>query len=126
MPQASGPDGLIYARPEVRQMFTLARAEAYRQGVAGAVDDLMLVNSPRGFTPSDVAVKVFWWHGEVDPVTPIVAVREVLAGIATSTLTAYPYEGHTVGTTHSDEILATLKGATLTSSVTFQANSGQN
>jgi pimeloyl-ACP methyl ester carboxylesterase len=93
-------------------MFTLARAEAYRQGVAGAVDDLMLVNSPWAFAPSDVAVKVLWWHGEVDPVTPIVAVREVLAGIATSTLTVYPHEGHTVGITHADEILATMKAQT--------------
>jgi pimeloyl-ACP methyl ester carboxylesterase len=105
---ALGADGPVYDRPEVRQMFQSARAEAYRQGVDGAAEDAVLVNSPWGFDVSEVAVRLVWWHGDLDPVTPVATVRAVLGTVPNGTLITYPGEGHAVAITHAREILATL------------------
>jgi pimeloyl-ACP methyl ester carboxylesterase len=105
-----GPDEAAYGRPEVRAMFRAARSEAFRQGSRGAVQDSLLVNSPWGFDAAQVRVRVSWWHGELDPVIPVAAVRSALESLPNADLVVYPGEGHAVGVAHADEILGQLRG----------------
>ena len=53
----------------------MTRREAFRQGVDGAVLDLMLLHQPWGFDLEDIAVTTHWWHGSLDPIAPLATVR---------------------------------------------------
>jgi len=102
-----GPDRQTYARPDVQERFAMTRREAFRQGVDGAVLDLMLLHQPWGFDLKDIAVTTHWWHGSLDPIAPLAAVREATTR-AEIQLTIYEDEGHAVPFEHGAEILAAL------------------
>ncbi len=108
MARRPGPDGAIYAQPDVMAQFSAAFAEAFRSGAGGPAHDLLLANRPWGFALADVAVPVHWWHGALDPVTSLPVVERALAGLAHYQLTVYRDEGHTIGFTQGEEILTTL------------------
>ena len=59
------------ARPDVQERFAMTRREAFRQGVDGAVLDLMLLHQPWGFDLEDIAVTTHWWHGSLDSIAPL-------------------------------------------------------
>ena len=105
-----GPDRQTYARPDVQRRFAMTRREAFRHGVEGAVLDLMLLHQPWGFDLDDIAVATRWWHGSLDPVAPLVTVRDATTATDIQ-LTVYEDEGHAVSFEHGAEILAAL-GAT--------------
>jgi pimeloyl-ACP methyl ester carboxylesterase len=102
-----GPDGEIYARPDVQARFAATRHEAFRHGIDGAVLDLMLAHQPWGFELTDVAVETRWWHGSLDPIVPLAGVRAATAATPIG-LTIYQDEGHGIGFVHGAEILSTL------------------
>ena len=107
MAMRDGPDRQTYACPDVQERFAMTRREAFRQGVDGAVLDLMVLHQPWGFDLEDIAVTTHWWHGSLDPIAPLATVRE-----ATTTtriqLTIYQDEGHAISSEHGTEILAAL------------------
>jgi pimeloyl-ACP methyl ester carboxylesterase len=93
----------------VQAQFLAARREAFRTiGIDGLVHELLVLNRDWGFDLDDVVVPVRWWHGELDALTPGDLLRDVVGGRAGFRLTIYPGEGHTVGLTHTAEILAEL------------------
>jgi pimeloyl-ACP methyl ester carboxylesterase len=102
-----GPDRQTYERVDVKERFAMTRREAFRQGVDGAVLDLMLLHQPWGFGFEDLAVSTHWWHGSLDPIAPIATVREATT-TADIELTVYEDEGHAISFEHGPEILATL------------------
>ena len=102
-----GPDRKTYARPDVQERFAMTRREAFRQGVDGAVLDLMLLHQPWGFDLEDIAVTTHWWHGSLDPIAPLATVREATRTTEIQ-LTIYEDEGHAVSFEHGAEILAAL------------------
>jgi pimeloyl-ACP methyl ester carboxylesterase len=110
MAARAGPDQAVYSRPEVQEQFRRTRREAFRSGIDGAVGDLMLVHQPWGFELNDVAVPCHWWHGALDPVSPLAGVRTATASMPDLTLTVFEDEGHAIGFTHGAEILAALGG----------------
>jgi pimeloyl-ACP methyl ester carboxylesterase len=108
MAARAGPDQAVYSRHEVQEQFRRTRREAFRSGVEGAVVELLLVHEPWGFELRDVAVACHWWHGALDPVSPLAGVRAATASMRDCRLTVYADEGHAIGFTHGDEILASL------------------
>jgi pimeloyl-ACP methyl ester carboxylesterase len=109
MAARAGPDQAVYARPEVQEQFRRTRREAFRSGIDGAVVDLMLVHQPWGFELRDVAVACHWWHGALDPVSPLAALRAATASMRDLRLTVFENEGHAIGFTRGAEILAALR-----------------
>jgi pimeloyl-ACP methyl ester carboxylesterase len=107
MATRDGPDGNTYARPDVQERFAMTRREAFRQGVDGAVLDLILLHQPWGFELEDIAVTTHWWHGSLDPIAPLATVREATTRTEIQ-LTIYEDEGHAVSFEHGAEILAEL------------------
>jgi pimeloyl-ACP methyl ester carboxylesterase len=107
MATRDGPDRNTYARPDVQERFTMTRREAFRQGVDGAALDLILLHQPWGFELEDIAVATHWWHGSLDPIAPLAAVRGATAR-GEIQLTIYENEGHAISFDHGAEILAAL------------------
>jgi pimeloyl-ACP methyl ester carboxylesterase len=102
-----GPDRGTYSRPDVQARFAMTRREAFRQGVDGAVLDLILVHQPWGFELEDITINTHWWHGSRDRIAPLTTIREATASTRIA-LSIYEDEGHAIGFTHGAEILATL------------------
>jgi pimeloyl-ACP methyl ester carboxylesterase len=109
MAARDGPDGTVYGRPEVQATILAGYREAFRTGVGGAVHDALAASRPWGFELGDVTVPVRWWHGDADPVAALASVEEAIAGLALYELTVFSGEGHAVGFTHAEEILAGLR-----------------
>ena len=103
-----GPDGPIYQRPEIRALFLATYREAFRSGIDGAVHDALLSNVSWGFDLADLAVPVHWWHGTDDRLTPGPIVQRAIGHLPGHTLTLYKGEGHAIGFTHAEDILATI------------------
>jgi pimeloyl-ACP methyl ester carboxylesterase len=108
MSARAGPDQAIYSRADVQERFRRTRREAFREGIDGAVLDLMLLHQPWGFELHDTAVPIRWWHGRLDAVSPVETVRAATAGTRDLELTVYPDEGHAINFTHGVEILERL------------------
>ena len=108
MAARAGPDHDVYSRPDVQARFRETRREAFRTGIDGAVIDLLLLHQPWTFELPDIAVATHWWHGSLDPVAPLLSVREATGGMHDIELTVFEGEGHAVGFTHGVEILASL------------------
>lgn len=108
MGSGSGPDAAIYRASQVQAWFLRGRREAFRQGIDGAVTELLLANQPWGFSLRDLRSPLSWWHGDLDPMTPLPAVRRALMDAPQSRLTVYPGEGHGIGLVHGEEIVSTL------------------
>ena len=107
MATRDGPDRNTYARQDVQERFAMTCREAFRQGVDGAVLDLILLHQPWGFELDDIAVTTRWWHGSLDPIAPLAAVRGAMARTEIQ-LTTYEDEGHAISFEHGAEILAAL------------------
>jgi pimeloyl-ACP methyl ester carboxylesterase len=107
MATRDGPDRHTYARPDVQERFAMTRREAFRQGVDGAVLDLILLHQSWGFELEDIAVNTHWWHGSLDPIAPLATVRGAMARTEIQ-LTIYEDEGHAISFEHGAEILAAL------------------
>ena len=108
MAELDGPDRDMYSDPWVQARFRLGRKAAFRQGIGGAVTELLLANQPWGFSLHAIRVPITWWHGELDPITPLTAVKATVTDAPTARLVTYPGEGHTVGLNHGAEILNAL------------------
>jgi pimeloyl-ACP methyl ester carboxylesterase len=87
-------DGQLYADEEVARLLTLARAEAFRQGVAGYAQDILIQGRPWPFDPGSIAVPVHVVHGELDTVLPLAHSRHTSELIPGSTLHLLPGHGH--------------------------------
>lgn len=103
-----GPDGEVYARPEVRDQLVATGLEAFRIGIEGAATDVWLLNNPWGFPLDEIPTRVRWWHGDEDELAPLAAVEQVVANLQRGALTVYRGEGHAISVDHGDEILATV------------------
>ncbi|MGH9212447.1 MAG: alpha/beta fold hydrolase [Acidimicrobiales bacterium] len=102
------PDGPVYARPDVQAQFLACRREAVRSGIEGPVHDVLLLNQTWGFELDEVTAPVRWWHGDLDYLTSPAMLDAVLGSRRTFAMTIYRGEGHAIGVTHGEEILAEL------------------
>jgi pimeloyl-ACP methyl ester carboxylesterase len=82
--------------------------EAFRQGIKGPVQDLILYTSNWGFKVKDIKTKLFLWYGQDDKNVTLAMGKYYASQIKNSVLKVYPNEGHTVSVTHAKEIFDTL------------------
>jgi pimeloyl-ACP methyl ester carboxylesterase len=96
------------SRPEIREMLHVNLAEAFRQGVAGPAQELVLYRGSWPLSPQGESYPIQLWHGRKDTITPP-AMAEELASLLPHTLTHwYPDEGHTLLFNRPQEILRQL------------------
>jgi pimeloyl-ACP methyl ester carboxylesterase len=108
MANKPGPDGAVYARPEIRDMFVANRREAFRQGPDGPAYAIVEINLPWQFRFEDVSAPVRYWLGDEDHATSPALVDTAVGHLPNYEVTIYPREGHAIMFTHGDEILAEL------------------
>lgn len=84
------------------------RQEAFRQGLAGPADDLLLYSKDWGFSLTDIHVPVYLWYGGKDKKVSLAMGEYYASQIKNSTLVIFPEEGHMIINTHTDEILKKL------------------
>jgi len=91
-------------------IFAATAAEAFRQGVRGAVYEGRLYGGPWGFRLEALAFQpLYLWHGELDRNVPVGMARLMASRISRCQATFYPDEGHiSAPLNHQKEILLTL------------------
>jgi pimeloyl-ACP methyl ester carboxylesterase len=101
-------DKSVLERPDFQEMFRASLTEAFRQGVAGAVQELGLWHGSWRFPWQDIRHQVRIWQGRKDVITPPI-MAEKLVSLLPQTLTRwYPDEGHSLLFARSEEILRQL------------------
>lgn len=105
------PDRKILGDPEKALQFFDLMEEPFRQGIKGITHEGTLFANDWGFDLKDISpdIKVFLWHGELDPSVPIRMARSVCEAIPNCTGKFYPNESHfSTAVNHIEEILTTL------------------
>ena len=101
-------DRSILERPDVKDMLRTNLTEVFRQGVAGAVQELALYPGSWHLTLKKIAYPFQIWQGREDVITPP-SMAEELASLLPHTLTRwYANEGHCLLFARSEEILRQL------------------
>jgi pimeloyl-ACP methyl ester carboxylesterase len=101
-------DKSVLERPDITDMLRTNLTEAFRQGVAGAVQELALYPGSWRIALKKVTYPVQIWQGRKDVITPP-SMAEELASLLPHTLTRwYPDEGHCLLFARSEEILRQL------------------
>ncbi|HSR24476.1 MAG TPA: alpha/beta hydrolase [Candidatus Eisenbacteria bacterium] len=106
------PDRRWLSLPEVRRAEVATIAEALRPGVAGYVQDVLLLAHAWGFAPGEIAVPVQLWHGDVDTVVPLHHAQHLASAIPRASLRVCAGEGHMVMWSHLTEVLTAAAGGT--------------
>jgi pimeloyl-ACP methyl ester carboxylesterase len=106
------PDQAVMADPRAGAAFTRMVRESARRGARGPQLDSALMVSPWDFSPADIRIPVYLWHGARDQNASRAMAEYLAAAIADSHLTVYPDDGHlSVMAHHAEEILRTLTQA---------------
>jgi pimeloyl-ACP methyl ester carboxylesterase len=101
-------DKSVLERPDIKDMLRTNLTEAFRQGVAGAAQELALYRGSWRLALKKVAYPIQIWQGRKDVITPP-SMAEELASLLPHTLTRwYPDEGHSLLFARSEEILKQL------------------
>ncbi len=101
-------DKSVLERPDIKEMLRANLTEAFRQGVAGAVQELALYPGSWRLALKNGTCPVQIWQGRKDVITPP-SMAEELASLLPHTLTRwYPNEGHSLLFARSEEILRQL------------------
>jgi pimeloyl-ACP methyl ester carboxylesterase len=101
-------DRSILERPDVKDMLRTNLTEVFRQGVAGAVQELALYRGSWRIALKNVAYPIQIWQGRKDVITPP-SMADELASLLPHTLTRwYADEGHSLLFARSEEILRQL------------------
>lgn len=88
------PDNALFADEQAGPTLTSAIAEAFRQGVAGYAQDMVIQGRPWPFDPGRIAVPVQVVHGDLDALLPLAHSRHTSELIPGSTLRVLPGHGH--------------------------------
>lgn len=68
--EATPPDKEMLAQPDIHAIFRASIGEAFRQGPAGPVHELLLLARPWGFALEEIMTPLDVWHGLQDGVVP--------------------------------------------------------
>ena len=88
------PDRALFADPDAGPAIAAAVQEAFRQGVAGYAQDMIVQGRPWPFDPGSITVPVHVVHGERDATVPPAHSRHTAEVIRTATLHLLPGHGH--------------------------------
>ncbi len=105
------PDQAVLERPGVLEKLIESSREAFRQGSRGAAWEARMYARPWGLRLQDISMPVQVWQGGQDVnVAPSMG-RYQAAAIPDAHLTFLEDEGHLLGVTHMEEVLAQLVSA---------------
>lgn len=102
------PDTRLLSRSDVRDAFMANDREGRRQGSTGALEDVIAVVRPWGFSLADVSHEVHIWWGGADAVNAPTRGDRLAKALPRASLVTYPGEGHLASLNHWREILAAL------------------
>jgi pimeloyl-ACP methyl ester carboxylesterase len=87
-------DRRVFARPEMRAMFTEDMQEAFAQSGSAMAQELALVASRWDFDLGAIRAPVCLWHGTEDRIVPARAAQLVATRVPGAELRIIPGEGH--------------------------------
>ncbi|MGH7860058.1 MAG: alpha/beta fold hydrolase, partial [Candidatus Binatia bacterium] len=88
------PDEALYADEAVASMLSVARAEAFRQGVVGYAQDIFVQGRPWPFDARAVSAPVHVLQGAQDTVLPLAHAQHTAQLVADATVRVVPGHGH--------------------------------
>lgn len=88
------PDLALFADDHAGPLLGAAVAEAFRQGVAGYAQDVVIQGRPWPFDPAGITVPVHVIHGQLDTALPIAHSRHTAELISGSVLRVLDGHGH--------------------------------
>jgi pimeloyl-ACP methyl ester carboxylesterase len=104
----SDADRALLSRPEMKAMLLRNYLEATCAGMRGFARDSIIVSGPWGFSPADIAVPVYLWHGEDDANVSLSAARHLAEMIPNCQARFLAGEGHWLILGHWKKILSEL------------------
>jgi pimeloyl-ACP methyl ester carboxylesterase len=88
------PDEELYADEQIAPALRSARLEAFRQGVVGYAQDILIQGRPWPFEPGDIDVPIHVVHGELDTLVPMAHSRHTAELIPGASFRVLPGHGH--------------------------------
>jgi pimeloyl-ACP methyl ester carboxylesterase len=105
------PDRAVLERPDVRQALLASILESVREGPGGILHELSLYTHDWDFRPEEIAMTVDLWHGDADPVVPVVHARRLAERLPRLQPVILSGEGHfSLPINHMEGILSALTG----------------
>ncbi|MGB7930744.1 MAG: alpha/beta hydrolase [Gammaproteobacteria bacterium] len=105
------PDRRVLERSEVRRALLASIQESVRGGSLGILHELSLYTRKWDFRPEEIALTVDLWHGEADPIVPVVHARALVKQLPRVRPVILPGEGHfSLPINHMESILLALTG----------------
>jgi len=101
-------DRVVLAREEIKAMFLDDLITNSRHAMGAPLNDLILFLRPWGFSVSDIAVPVHWWHGDADRIVPFEHGHHLASLIPGAELYIRHGESHLGGLGASEEVLRTI------------------
>lgn len=107
--QMSKPDQLIFSDTERSKAIIDATKEAFRSGVSGASQEIVLSLKPWGFKLENINSPITIWQGGMDKQAPEMAARIYAKLIPSANLMFFKDEGHlSILKNHGEEILRSI------------------
>jgi pimeloyl-ACP methyl ester carboxylesterase len=98
-----------FRRSDVHRILCASIKAAFRQGVRGALHELVVYANSWGFELGDIKVRATLWHGEFDRTVPAAHSRILAEGLRHAEVRLAAGEGHfSLPINHAAEILGTL------------------
>ncbi len=105
------PDRRVLDRLDVRIALLASIQEAVRSGPRGILYELSLYTHEWDFRPEEIVMTVDLWHGEADPIVPVVHARALVERLPRVRPRILAEEGHfSLPINHMESILLSLTG----------------
>ena len=101
-------DREVLQRPDIKAMFLDDLTHNGGRSMRAVVADSILFTRHWGFEPSDVAVPVWWWHGDADNIVPLAHAQALVPRLPHGTLLVRDGESHLGGLGIATEVLETV------------------
>lgn len=101
-------DKEIFEKESFKKSFEETGREAFRQGIKGPLQDMIIYSSDWGFDLKDIDLKISLWHGELDKNVPVWLAKYVTNRLRNCKPTFLPEAGHFLLARMGEEILASI------------------
>jgi pimeloyl-ACP methyl ester carboxylesterase len=103
-------DQAVYRRPEMKSTFLDDLERASRRQLHAPIYDIIQFTRPWGFSLRDVHVPIRFWHGDADPIVPVVHAEHMAALVPDAALRVRAGEGHIGSLDAAYEVLDAILG----------------